>query len=412
MRKLIREVGEEEVGLLLEACSKHSYVGAHRKCEVTVKNLASFFPNWNMTRACIVWFDHELKEASLRPESLEDLYLQRGKGGHAEIEPKSTKADFDSSVFGQTRVISPLTGKGEVIVAPGNALLKYERHIRMSDPELRKRTFIFSFSNGQPLTADIYCEFLYHMIWRATKHMGQNLSIEQVEEEYSGHSLRIGSINAMKEAVLPDGSRISYEERLTQARFRSSNHPDTAMYVYVRRCAPRLISCMKAMLNTRVRMGQTIAPDLPAYPAARAMDDEKGTYIVREDDTLDAGLGKGPTVIDPKPSLQRIEQNNRNELNSILKLEVAANGNEILETSIAKRFLVPTIALSNGKRKREGRYWKGHVEKIVMSDKYPVKIKFEDGMTEEWDIDAFRKGRETYRKEYPEEWIEKFPCEK
>ena len=111
MRKLIREVGEEEVGLLLEACSKHSYVGAHRKCEVTVKNLASFFPNWNMTRACIVWFDHELKEASLRPESLEDLYLQRGKGGHAEIEPKSTKADFDSSVFGQTRVISPLTGR-------------------------------------------------------------------------------------------------------------------------------------------------------------------------------------------------------------------------------------------------------------------------------------------------------------
>ena len=33
-------------------------------------------------------------------------------------------------------------------------------------------------------------------------------------------------------------------------------------------------------------------------------------------------------------------------------------------------------------------------------------------MTEEWDIDAFRKGRETYRKEYPEEWIEKFPREK
>ena len=168
--------------------------------------------------------------------------------------------------------------------------------------------------------------------------MGQDLSIEQVEEEYSGHSLRIGSINAMKEAILPDGSRISYEERLTQARFRSSNHPDTAMYIYVRRCAPRLIRCMKAMLNTRVRMGQTIAPDLPAYPAARAMDDEKGTYIVRKDDTLDAGLGKGPTVIDPKPSLQRIEQNNRNELNSILKLEVAANENEILETSIAKRF--------------------------------------------------------------------------
>ena len=70
MRKLIRAVGEEEVGLLFEACSKHSYVGAHRKCEVSVKNLASFFPNWNMTRACVVWFDHELKEASLRPESL------------------------------------------------------------------------------------------------------------------------------------------------------------------------------------------------------------------------------------------------------------------------------------------------------------------------------------------------------
>lgn len=56
---------------------------------------------------------------------------------------------------------------------------------------------------------------------------------------------------------------------------------------------------MKAMLNTRVRIGQTIAPDLPAYPAARAMYGERGTYIVREDATLDAGLGKGPTVIDP-----------------------------------------------------------------------------------------------------------------
>ena len=82
------------------------------------------------------------------------------------------------------------------------------------------------------------------------------------------------------------------------------------------------------------------------------------------------------------------------------------------ESEVAKRFLVPTGEIKgNGKRKREGRYWKGIVEKVVMGDKFPIKIKFEDNMTEEWDIAEFRKGRSTFRQEYPEQWAKQFPFE-
>ena len=408
MKDLCRRIGEEEIFCIWEASSKFQFGAGHRKCEVTVKDINSFFIGWAMTRASIRWFNQRLEEVPPETNSLRALYEKRAQGGHAEGEPSSTKADLSGSIYGQTRTIHPLSADGELVVDPGNAICRYE--IRVPEPhhDRRKNMFIFSFSDGTPLTASIFCEILYHMLWRAAKLSTQPMTLEQIIQEYSGHSARIGAVNCMREAVLEDGSKWTYEERLSQGRFRSSNH-STAMYVYNRSNAPRLIKCMKAMLCTRINQGQTIASDLPVYRLSHALPEgQPGTYITKAGELPE----QGNRLFDPTPGMSKIEMNNRNELKSILELQIATGERKVAESEVAKRFLVPTGELKdNGKRKREGRYWKGVVEKVVMGDRFPVKVKFEDGMTEEWDIDEFRKGRSTFRQEYPEEWAKRFPFE-
>ena len=98
----------------------------------------------------------------------------------------------------------------------GNALNRYETLVPCEDLQTRQNTFIFSFPDGKPLTASVYLEFLYEMLWRASQYTKECLTMEQIKQEYSGHSTRIGGINAMKEAVLPDGSKFTFElEMLT-----------------------------------------------------------------------------------------------------------------------------------------------------------------------------------------------------
>ena len=76
----------------------------------------------------------------------------------------------------------------------------------------------------------------------------------------------------------------------------------------------------------------------------------------------------------------------------------------IIGLEVAKMFYVPVY-----RKKREPRYWKGRVISTGKDPKFPVEVRFEpnpDGTEdiEEWDLDAFRKGRNTLRVEYPVEW--------
>ena len=99
-----------------------------------------------------------------------------------------------------------------------------------------------------------------------------------------------------------------------------------------------------------------------------------------------------------KEEKAQITKISTNELHLIRNLEVA------------KKFAVPIPDEERtGKRKNTSLYWKGKVISTGKDPKFPVEIEFEpnpDGTVdfEEWDIDAFRKGRETFREEYPEEW--------
>ena len=112
------------------------------------------------------------------------------------------------------------------------------------------------------------------------------------------------------------------------------------------------------------------------------------------DDEPDEGCPEESPVNKADTLLSRTEQNNFNELRSILQLKVASPESEIVEAGGAKKFMVELPPeMQNGKRRRQGRYWKGTVTEVIMNDKYPVKVTYEDGMTEEWDIDQFRKGR-------------------
>ena len=393
VRNLNESFGKKIVACLIEAASKTAFGGAFRRAEVSVKNPAELNILRVMSRACIRWFGPNKIEIPPTLDKLRQLYEERHLGGFAEIEIKGSKADPHGTRYGRFRVILPLTSEGEVKVDSANALLRYEILIPCSNPTLRNNTFIFSFPDGSPLETSDFDSIMMHLLWRCFQLLGDPKTMKEVRKLYSLHSFRIGALNAfrlggMNELVCMVAGRWSHISTVRE---------------YVRSENDEMLQLMKSALSVSCQFNQTIDPSLPAYPLSRALpQNTPGTYVVRPGDQLDNGETPENSMWLDMPDSQKdklqIKQNLANELDLIVGLEVA------------KRFYVPLPEeRQKGRKKQEARYWKGRVISTGKDPKFPVEVQFEpnpDGTIdiEEWDLDAYRKGRETFRTEYPHEW--------
>lgn len=389
LRRLVDRHGEETVACVVEAASKTAFAIAFRRAEISVKVLEELNILRVMSRACIRWFDHDKREIPPETEALKQLYEQRHLGGFAEIEIKTSKADQHGDRYGHCRGIAPLTGRKNA-VDPGDSLLRYEMRVPRSNKFERENTFIFSFPDGAPLETSILDEYIMHLVWRIFQVLGCPRTVAEVKKLYSLHSFRIGALNAYRLGGM-DQLKCMVAGRWTSA---------SAARMYIRSENDEMINDINKAMQVDAQFNQTIAPDLPAYPLARALPPgTAGVYAVRPTDELDQGETPSTSfwseVAEEAKEQEQIAKTLAHELNAALGMEVA------------KKFAVP-LASARGRKRNEFRFWKGQVISIGEDRNYPVKVKFEpnsDGSIdyEEWDLDAFRKGREAFRIEYESE---------
>ena len=270
---------------------------------------------------------------------------------------------------------------------PGNSLIRYELLIRCTSAEQRKNTFIFAYPDGSPLETSVLDDYVMHLVWRIFQIIGAPKTLKEVRKLYSLHSFRIGALNAYRLGGM------NQLKCMIAGRWTS----EVAARMYVRSENDEIIEDMKKAMAVDAQFNQTIDPKLPAFPLARALPPgEAGLYAVKPTDELDQGESVQSSfwadVPDESRDQAQIARNNSNELQAALGMKVA------------KSFMVP-LKQPKGRKINESRIFKGKVISIGEDTNFPVKIKFEpneDGSIdfEEWDLDAYRKGRETFRIEY------------
>ena len=331
-----------------------------RRSEYTGDSRTTFSPTTQMTRASVEWFRTDGSKCPLDIGSLQEL--RRSQEGYCMVTVATSKCD-PRGEWGRYPVPLSLRGSDTEVKA-ANYYLDVEILDPVSDMTERQNIPLFRDPDtGHQLLTGTFDDVVIKVLHQALVGSGVKITLEEVRELWSLHSLRIGGVNALKKAG------VDRETRMILGRWKSS-----AIDTYDRPDREYLQECMKIQ-DVDCDLYTPLANDMPRHREAEDVPYGEEYEVETVNNT------PVPKAV-PEISIEEVLLSHNSmgiTLGDAQQAQRAQAGTGHRTRSTSHPLIGRTVEMMFQMEQGGETSFQGRIEQIESEGDKPVRVKFVDG---------------------------------